>query len=223
MDRREFLDQRRAVSRRRYDELHSPTYDETWGATCDPTHVDHVARIVAATVAGDEILDAACGTGKYWPQLLAAGRRPYGVDQSKGMLAKAREKDPGAGTQVLALQELVNAAELHGRFPALICVDAIENVGPEDWPVVLAGLRATLRPGGIAYLTVEIPETDAPIRHAGDPLLLDGELFDGAGYHYYPADDDVRAWLTGAGLNLEHDSVGDGYWHLICRQRHEPQ
>src|SRR5689334_25222929 len=139
MNRREFLDERRAVVRQRYDELHSPTYDQTWGATCDPTHVSHVARIIEATEAGDEILDAACGTGKYWPQLLAAGRRPYGVDQSEGMLAKTRAKDPTAGTQLLALQELARATELHGRFPALICVDAMENVGPEDWPVVLAG------------------------------------------------------------------------------------
>jgi cyclopropane fatty-acyl-phospholipid synthase-like methyltransferase len=176
---------------------------------------------VEATTAGDEILDAACGTGKYWPQLLAAGRRPYGVDQSEGMLAKARAKDPAAGTQLLALQELVDAADLHGRFPALICVDALENVGPEDWPVVLAGLRATLRPGGIAYLTVEIPEPDASIRHEGDPLLRDGELFDGAGYHYYPADDDVRTWLADAGLILAHEAVGDGYWHLIAGRRHD--
>jgi hypothetical protein len=29
-----------------------------------------------------------------------------------------------------------------------MCVDAMENVFPEDWPQVLANLRRALRPGG---------------------------------------------------------------------------
>jgi len=37
-----------------------------------------------------------------------------------------------------------------------MCVDAMVNVIPEDWPLVLANLRRALRPGGHLYLTVEL-------------------------------------------------------------------
>lgn len=40
------------------------------------------------------VLDAACGTGKYWPMLLGAGLRVMGVDQSQAMLDVATRKHP---------------------------------------------------------------------------------------------------------------------------------
>src|SRR5918994_1393549 len=107
--RRAFLDERRAASARRYDELHAPSYDEHWG-DIDPTHRACVDRLVASTPDGGLVVDAACGTGKYWPQLLAAGRRVLGVDQSAGMLARARAKHPSVPARTLALQELAGAA-----------------------------------------------------------------------------------------------------------------
>jgi cyclopropane fatty-acyl-phospholipid synthase-like methyltransferase len=215
--RRAFLDERRAVSRQRYDELHAPTYDETWGATCDPTHVAHVDRVIGALRPGDEVLDVGCGTGKYWPQLLVAGRRPFGVDQSARMLERARAKAPDVECRVLGMQDLSDAADLRGRFPALVCIDALENVGPEDWPVVVRGLAAVLRPGGLAYLTVEQPGEDDPVSDGSDPLLRAGELYDGIGYHFYPANEAVLGWLADAGFRVESSAVGDGYWHLLAR------
>lgn len=50
-------------------------------------HLRYVERLVETVPAGGEVLGAACGTGKYWPQLLAAGCRLLGIDQSGGMLA----------------------------------------------------------------------------------------------------------------------------------------
>ena len=150
--------ERRAVTVHRYDTLHSPHYDEHWG-TVSPSHAAFVARLAGIVRQGGEVLDAACGTGKYWPALLAAGLRVAGVDQSAGMLAQARRKHPQVPTQVLALQDL---NRLDDRFDGLICVDALECVAPEDWPQVAAGLAGVLRPQAPAYLTVELPEEPLP-------------------------------------------------------------
>jgi len=209
--RREFLDQRRAIAQRRYDELHAATYDEDWGHI-NPSHARFIDRMVALVPPGGRILDAACGTGKYWPTLLAAGLDVYGVDQSRGMLERCAAKHPGVLTRLVALQDLATSTDLRAAFDALICVDAMENVGPEDWPIVLGGLRATLRPGAPAYLTVEITEEPVPLVEGLEP----GEEV-GAGYHYYPTDDAVDSWVAGAGFAVTADEVGDDYRHLLVQ------
>jgi cyclopropane fatty-acyl-phospholipid synthase-like methyltransferase len=133
----------------RFDTVHSPRYDVLWGAI-GGIHADFIARLAGLVREGGEVLDAACGTGKYWPALLAVGVRVTGIDQSAGMLARASRKHPDVGIRVLALQGLQDAADWHGRFDGLICVDALECVAPEHWPGVAAGLAATLRTGAPA-------------------------------------------------------------------------
>lgn len=88
--------------------------------------------------------------------LQQAGAQIVGVDQSGGMLRQASTKFPEVPVQKIGLQELGFADEFDGA----ICVDAMENVFPEDWPVVLANLIRAVRTGGPVYLTVELPEDD---------------------------------------------------------------
>jgi SAM-dependent methyltransferase len=197
---------------RRFDTLHSPHYDENWGAI-SPSHAASVARLAALARPAGDVLDAACGTGKYWPALLAAGLRVTGVDQSAGMLAQARRKHPGVPTRVLALQELAEAGDLQGRFDALLCVDALENVLPEDWPGVALGLAGTLKPMAPAYVTVEV--YPGPLPPPADPRQVPGELLEDGGYHYYPPRNTARGWLTAAGFTIEHEQEADGYWHFL--------
>ncbi len=161
-----------------------------------------MARLAGLAQPGGTVIDAACGTGKYWPALLAAGLEVTGVDQSAGMLARARRKHPGVPASVLALQDL---ALLPGRFDALLCVDALEYVAPEDWPSVAAGLAGVLLPGAPAYVTVELP--DEPLPPPSDPRQVPGEVVNEAGgYHYYPPRDPVRGWLAAAGFATADDS-----------------
>ena len=214
--RRAFLAERRAASVLRFDTLHSPHYDEHWGAI-SPSHAAFVARLAGLVRPGGTVLDAACGTGKYWPALLAAGLRVTGSDQSEGMLAQARRKHPGVPTRVLALQDLarqnLRKQGLGERFDGLICVDALENVPPEDWPRVAAGLAGVLGAGAPGYVTVELP--DGPLPPPADPRQVPGEVTDGGGYHYYPPRDRVRGWLEAAGFALTDQADADHYWHLL--------
>ena len=95
--------ERRAASTHRFDTIYSPHYDENWGAV-SPSHAAFVARLVGLVRQDGGVLDAACGTGKYWPALLAAGLRITGVDQSAGMLSQARRKYPEVPSRVLVDQ-----------------------------------------------------------------------------------------------------------------------
>jgi SAM-dependent methyltransferase len=208
-DRRAFVAERRAASVHRFDTIHSPRYDENWGAI-SPSHAAFVARLAGLVRQGGAVLDAACGTGKYWPALLAAGLRVTGVDQSAGMLAQAHRKHPDVPARVLALQDLVT---LPDQYDGLLCVDALENVAPEDWPAVTAGLHKVLLPNTPAYLTVEL--RDEPLPPPADPRQVPGELTEGGGYHYYPPRDQVRRWLTEAGFGIADEADADFYWHLL--------
>ena len=208
-DRRAFVAERRAASLRRFDTIHSQHYDEHWGAI-SPSHAAFVARLAGLVRPGGAVLDAACGTGKYWPALLAAGLSVTGVDQSAGMLAQARRKHPDVPSRVLPLQDL---AALGDRFDGLICVDALECVAPEDWPFVLAGFSAVLLPKAPAYVTVELP--DGPLPPPTDPRQLPDEVTLNGGYHHYPRKDLVRGWLATAGFPVADEADADQYWHLL--------
>ena len=215
-DRRAFIAERRRASVHRFDTLHSPGYDENWGAI-SPSHAAFVARLTTLIRPGGDVLDAACGTGKYWPELLAAGLRVTGADQSAGMLARARRKHPEVPARVLALQDLPAAQDLLSRFDGLLCVDALEYIAPEDWPGAVAGLAAALKPRTPAYVTVEV--NDGPLPPPADPRQVPGEDVEGGGYHYYPAWDQARSWLVAAGFRVEDEQEADYYRHFLLERR----
>lgn len=216
-ERASFLAQQREISRRRYDDLHSLHYDELWGEV-EPLHREFVRRLVRRLPRGAHVLDAACGTGKYWPLLIAAGVGIVGVDQSAGMLARARHKHPEVTTRLLALQDLSSTDEFSGRFHAILCIDAMEFVGPEDWPLVLAGFVYLLPDDGLVYLTVEQPELDGEPESPGDPRQVPGESLEGGGYHYYPSVEQVWAWLAEAGFSVLDQGESEWYWHFLAQR-----
>jgi cyclopropane fatty-acyl-phospholipid synthase-like methyltransferase len=212
--RRRFLDERRAICEQRMDSLHAPTYDQRWGSYINPTHRACVEAVLARVPVGGLVLDAACGTGKYWPMILDAGIRVVGVDQSEAMLKVAQAKHPGVSVTHTALQDL--SASLAVTADGLICVDAMENVGPEDWPAVLDALASTLRPGSPAYITVELREDDLTMApESATAPLVEGEVLEEGAYHFYPSIDRARSWLTEHGFTVTSQTEGDGYHHFV--------
>src|SRR6266498_1668808 len=93
MDRSGWMKEKQRVSMERMDTEWSPIYDENWGEI-DASHREFFNRFLAVCPPQSNILDAACGTGKYWPMILAAGHTVFGIDQSQGMLNRARAKFP---------------------------------------------------------------------------------------------------------------------------------
>ena len=221
MDRTGWLGERRAAVEADYTR-DGPTYDDGYDPVT-PVHRRFVERLIGLVPEGGTILDAPCGTGPYFGTILAAGRQVVGADQSAGMLERAGQKYPDVQLEHVGLQEL----SFEGRFHAAMCVDAMEHVPPEEWPLVLSNLRRALRRGGYLYLTVEqIDRRDLErafdeASEAGLPVVLGDSVDPGTGgYHHYPEGEQVGRWLDDAGLTVideADEDLGDyGYRHLLC-------
>lgn len=230
MDRKAWLQEVRREAEERFDTVHAPTYDEN-DPPATPAHRRFVTELISRCPPDGTILDSPCGTGKYFAMVLDAGRRVVGCDQSAGMLAQAAAKFPMVDTHKIGLQELAYDSE----FDAAMCVDAMENVCPEDWPTVLANLRRALRPGGYLYLTVEMTGADwliesfAIATERGLPVVPNEDTNrSGEAYHYYPPVIQVRSWLDAAGLDVLEDAHSDGdhpsysYQHFLTRNGDRP-
>ncbi|MGN6680421.1 MAG: class I SAM-dependent methyltransferase [Streptosporangiaceae bacterium] len=204
--------------------------DDGGAATYDnleyPADMQHqwVVRVLEMMPPGGTVLDAPCGTGRYFSLITGAGMRVTGADQSAGMLAQARARDLAVSLEHCRLQDLA----YDGVFDAVVTIDALENVPPEDYPKVLANLRRSVKPGGVLYLTVE--EVDQKhIDAAFEGLMargmpaVHGEIVEGnvAGYHYYPGRERVLGWLADAGLEVIDEGYsaedGWGYRHFLLR------
>jgi SAM-dependent methyltransferase len=225
VDRAAWLAERRAAVEADYDR-DAPTYDEDlYPVTIHRSFID---RLLATCPPGGRILDAPCGTGPYFEQVAASGRRVIGADQSAGMLAQARSRGVAEALEHVGLQELA----FDGEFDGVMTVDAMEHVPPEDWPRVAANLRRALRPtGGPLYLTLEevddeaeLDEAFAALQATGLPAVR-GELIDGdtGGYHFYPGRTQALAWLADAGFDLVDEAFdqqdGWAYRHFLLRAR----
>jgi SAM-dependent methyltransferase len=225
-EREAWLRNLRRVNERQEDAL-APVFDERWGEVGD-THRGFLEKFLSKLPPGGRVLDAACGTGKYFPTVLASGRSLLGVDHAGAYLASAGAKFPDVRTEKHDLQDL----PFEDEFDGVMCVDAMEFVPPEEWPEILERFRRALHPGGWLYLTVELHPADEvhaandAARRAGHPVV-DGEVVweepDGY-YHYYPSIEQVRDWVAEAGFTIEEETEGpwhDGgyaYHHVLARR-----
>jgi SAM-dependent methyltransferase len=204
-----------------YDDL-APAHDEHEYPS--DLQREWVARVLRLIPPGGIVLDAPCGTGRYFPMVAAAGHQVAGVDQPAGMLAQARARGIAFRLEQVALQDLSYA----GEFDAILTVDAMENIPPEDWPLVLANLHRAVSPGGVMYLTVEEVE-QAEIDQAFQSLsarglpVVRGEIVQGdvAGYHYYPGREQAAEWFERENLAILDEGFrrddGSGYRHFLLR------
>jgi SAM-dependent methyltransferase len=211
--RRDWLRDLRRVDERQEDAL-AGDFDAEWGEI-EPMHHDFVGRFLSRLPPDGRVLDAACGTGKYFPMVLASARGLLGVDHAGALLANAAAKFPQVPTDKHDLQELPYREE----FDGVMCVDAMEFVPPEDWPLVLESFRRALRPQGWLYLTVELAPDDRvraanQAAHRSGLPVADGEVIwegpDGY-YHHYPSMEQVRTWVAGAGFTIAEEA--EGPWH----------
>ncbi len=217
MERADSLVEKRRLCEERMDALFAPVYDERWGGYINPTHSRMLETLLALCPAGGTVLDAAGGTGKYWPVILESGRSVVGTDQSREMLRHATAKFPRVPVRKFGLQEL----DYEEEFDGLICVDSMENVFPEDRSRVLANFHRALRSGGYLYFLTElIEESELRDAHeagrcAGMPVIP-GEHAHERGYHYYPPIQRVKDCTREVGFEIVEEAVGDGYDHLLA-------
>ncbi len=156
MEREEWLKKMRVQAEKLYDHG-APASWVIWGMFIDDTHRRFIDKFVARLKAKSSLLDAACGAGRFDGILLEAGHTVIGIDQSAGVLTRAREhfplsQYPGLEYIKLGLQEM----DFSEKFDGIICMDAMEHNTPEDWPVILERFYKALKPGGLLYLTADV-------------------------------------------------------------------
>jgi ubiquinone/menaquinone biosynthesis C-methylase UbiE len=223
MDRITWLKEMRRECEEQYDTRWAPLYGEKWGLYSNTTHQQFIQEFLSVLPQSSMILDAACGAGRYLPFLLEKNHSVIGIDQSQGMLERAKAKFPGVQFEKVGLQEM----RYKDVFDGTICMDAMENVPPEDWPLVLGNFHRALKQHGCLYFTAETIETAEDeneikqafkrAQEAGLPVVY-GEWPDEYVYHYHPTNQQVREWTQQAGFEILKEGNGDNYYHLLSRK-----
>jgi SAM-dependent methyltransferase len=103
-------------------------------------------------LAGEPILDAACGTGRHLAHLVEGGRAAMGVDLNEAMLDRARTKVPRAE---LRPGDLFALPVEDGSFAGAVCCLALEHV--KDLTQAYRELRRAVRPGGWVVVSTTHP------------------------------------------------------------------
>jgi cyclopropane fatty-acyl-phospholipid synthase-like methyltransferase len=164
----------------------------------------------------------------------------FGIDQSAGMLARAREHYPAERFPQLRYEKMgLQEMDFSAAFDGAICIDTMEHICPEDWPEILRNFQKALKPGGVLYLTTDWAEADEleasyqrsqarglPVVYGEVADELDaayeqaktgGPVLDASVYHYHPPLEQVRAWIGQAGLTVEEIGAGSEYYHILAR------
>ncbi len=114
-------------------------------------------------VAGQRVLDAACGPGLYASELVRRGAQVTGFDQSPGMVRLARSRAPQADIRVHDSADCL-AWLPDGCMDAVLFALALEYV--DDRVAALRELHRVLRPWGALVLSRMHPTGDW-MRHGG--------------------------------------------------------
>jgi SAM-dependent methyltransferase len=110
-------------------------------------------------VAGDTILDAACGAGRFARRMAELGARVVAFDQSAEFIARARERTSSDATVEYHVVDAANAEGFlsagSNRFNKAVCTMAIMDI-PEIGPLFKL-LSRVLTPGGAFVFSVTHP------------------------------------------------------------------
>ena len=224
MDRISWLRKLRQECEDQYDNVWASQYgEEKVGLYSNVTHQEFIHELLYLLSQRSMILDAACGTGRYLPFLLEKGHSIIGIDQSQGMLEIAKTRFPNVQFEKVGLQEIT----YQKIFDGVICMDAMENVCPEDWPLVLINFHRALKHHGYLYFTAEtienadeneIQQAFVRAQRAGLPVVY-GEWPDEGVYHYHPTNQQVKEWAQQAGFKIIKEGNGEiWYYHILVRK-----
>jgi SAM-dependent methyltransferase len=132
-----------APSQARYDGF--AEWYERWIGDKPPLIADH-ADVLLPDVAGERVLDVACGQGRMSRHLARAGAEVTGIDISAAMLGKARAAGPPGITYIHA-DVARHPGWWDGRpFDGSTCELSLMDI--DDLAGALSTVAAVLRPGG---------------------------------------------------------------------------
>ena len=126
---------------------------EFW-VTVAPPPSDAEIEFLRGVFQGRELLDVACGAGRYTIPLARAGYAMTGVDLSDDFLSVAKERGPNIAWEKRDIRELPWKA----RFDGALCFgNSFGYFPPDETRAFLGGVARALRPG--AAFVLEAPAT----------------------------------------------------------------
>lgn len=147
------------VSQDAYDELASG-YDGITSAAIREHYEWPAVRSLLPDASGLHVLDAACGDGFYTGQLVEQGATVVGVDASREMAERARERFSDQDRVEIRETDLTDGLAHLGveQFDLVVCQLALEHI--EDWESVFGGFNRVLKPHGRVVISTSHPVRD---------------------------------------------------------------
>lgn len=166
------------------------------------------ALVLAGNPDQARVIEIGCGDGRDAAEIVKRTQWYEGVDPSEGLLTIARQKVPGAS--------FVKADALSYLYPENIDVvyafASLLHVNQTDMPTVFQKIHQSLRPGGVAFISLkERPEYVEEVKadEYGERMF----------YYYNPA---LLTQLAGTGfvsILEDHQRMGHTDWFTIALQK----
>lgn len=122
---------------------------EFWVTVAPPPSAAEIDFLRSVFGAGSELLDVACGAGRYTVPLFEAGYAMTGIDISDDFLAVARQRQPRIGWQ----RGDIRALPWRGRFGGALCFgNSFGYFARGETPAFLRGVADALKPGAAFVL-----------------------------------------------------------------------
>ena len=180
-------------------------YDESSADMFDPAVVDPIVDFLADLAGDGDALELGIGTGRIALPLSKCGVRVSGIDLSKDMVAKLKEK-PGADQIEVAIGDFATT-RVEGTFTiAYLVFNTINNLTTQDAQVAcFQNVADHLEPSGCFVIEVGVP---GPRTFSADKRFT---VFDFGDTHVGIDEYDAAS----QGLVSHHFSLIDGNWELL--------
>ncbi len=182
----------RAEAARRYFETHAATWDSIRSLHVAESKIEAAIAAVLGEGPLGTLLDIGTGTGRMLELFAGASDSAIGVDRSSEMLRLARVKLDAAGVQGASLRQGdMYALPLPDRCVDSILLHQVLHFAQSPGIAINEAARV-LRPGG-RLLVIDFAQHEREDLRERDSHLRLGF-----------ADDAMRDWFRGAGLDLDH-------------------
>ncbi len=209
--------------REHYDTI-ADVYDSHYDGIRGREYHAHISgHVLDALPKGSRLLDIGCGTGLFVRQYLKTGGSAFGLDISRGMIEKARQRCPECEFLVGTADKLPFS---DGNFDAVSSILAFTYLKrPED---MLSETYRVLRPGGkiaICTLGKKLLTRGIPaIYHIGEKFRVKHLVMKNFGEHYYN-EREMKILFSNAGFedirvewcSFAHISIPDPLFRLARR------
>lgn len=144
-----------------FDERVAGRYDETSAEMFDPAVVDPVVEFLVERAHGGRILELGIGTGRIALPLAARDLEVHGIELSRAMVARLKEKPGGAAIEVtIGDFATTRLPEGDGAFSLVYLIwNTLMNLTTQTAQVAcFRSVAAHLEPGGCFVVEVGLPD-----------------------------------------------------------------